>query len=371
MKNLVIKNDQNYRVIAGNAVSVLDTLPPRIYELYFNKETGYSLNEVEATFSITKKLYGNVETLTSRVLAAFEKTEGNLGVLISGPKGLGKSLTTRNICKEALERGLPVILVKVNYGNIVPYIDTICQPCILVMDEFEKLYPKENRQDNDSLEGQDCMLNLFDSTYAAKKLFLLTCNSVYNISEYLLNRPGRLHYHFKVARLTVQEMTEYCTDNLSPEYHTMIPDICALGTRISDFSYDMLRSIIFEINMFGCPLNDVQQVLNIDANLRSPYDFTVYFKSGKIESGFDTININSKKHMLDWREDTYVRCEVNINPSKAKWNGDSKGTLVLTEDIKLREYPENDKKAKDNIVKIIFTPVKKDFLASGYDDDDD
>jgi hypothetical protein len=368
MKNLVIKNDRNYKVIAGNAVSVLDTLPPGIYELAFSKETGYSLDEIDTSFSITKRLYGHVESITSRVLTSFEKTEGSLGVLISGPKGLGKSLTVRNICKEALGRGLPVILVKVNYGNIVPYIDTICQPCVLVMDEFEKLYPKENKRDHDDLEGQDCMLNLFDSTYKAKKLFLLTCNNIYDISEYLLNRPGRIHYHFKTARLTIKEITEYSTDNLPPELHSMISDICALGAKISDFSYDMLRSIIFELRMFGCTLEEAQQVLNIDADLSTLYDYSIYFKSGKIISETESINFNSKRHTLIWRNKEQGYFEVNINPSKAKWNGDPNGALALTEVIDLWEHPPKDD--KDKIDKIIFIPVKKDFLAAGdyYDD---
>jgi hypothetical protein len=292
--------------------------------------------------------------------------EGNLGVLISGPKGLGKSLTVKNICKDALNRGLPVILVQENLGHIIPYMDTICQPCVIVMDEFEKLYPNQTRTEQNEIEGQESLLNLFDSTLAAKKLFLLTCNDVRSISEFLLNRPGRIHYHFKANRLSITEITEYCGDSLLPELLSMIPDICALGARIPDFSYDMLRAIIFELNTYKCQLKEVQQMLNINAGSRSSFNFKIYFASGRVESGFDYININSTHARIDWYPKNKYRCDyAYADLSMAHWTGDENSSLVLTEGI---SWEKDDNECEnDRIEKIIFTPAKKGYLANGND----
>ena len=40
------------------------------------------------------------------------------------------------------------------------------------------------------------MLSLFDGLDNGKKLFVITCNEVERLNAYLLNRPGRFHYHF-------------------------------------------------------------------------------------------------------------------------------------------------------------------------------
>jgi len=362
MTNVVIKDERTYRVIAGNAVSVLNTLPANIYELCFSERNGFSLDEIDNGFNTAKKLYGDVEKITNRVLNSFGKTEGNLGVLLSGPKGLGKSLTTKTICQEALKKGMPVILVKENFGNIVSYLETIYQPCVIVLDEFEKIYPDMGKTDKDDIEGQDSLLNLFDSTLAAKKLFLLTCNDVHNISEYLLNRPGRIHYHFKSNRLSISEIADYCGDNLLPELESMIPDICAMGARIPDFSYDMLRAVLFELNTYKCPLKEIQETLNINAEISSPFNFKITFKSGKVESGYENIKITSTRFHLCWYgKHDYCRDDAYINPSKAKWIGDDEGSLLLSEDI---NWPtDDDNKTDDRIEKIIFTPVRKSYLA--------
>lgn len=281
MKNIIVKDERNYQVIAGNAISVLDALPPSIYEVFYRRDEGFSLNETAHAFNAVRKLYGEVESITGRVLAAFEKMDGNLGVLFTGPKGVGKSLTVRNICQEAIKKGLPVILVKKYFGNISQFIETIYQPCVVVFDEFEKIYPTRRQKDHDDFEGQESFLNLFDSSLAGKKLFLLTCNDAREMSEFLMNRPGRIHYHFKYRRLTVGEISGYCADNLVKEKHGLIPEICASGARISHFSYDMLRAIVFELNNYDYGLAEVQNALNLSAAEYSAYEYLICLKSGE------------------------------------------------------------------------------------------
>jgi hypothetical protein len=154
-----------------------------------------------------------------------------------------------------------------------------------------------------------------------------------------------------------------------PELHDRIQDICNLGAKIPDFSYDMLRAIIFELNTYKCALEDVRAVLNIDGRTRSPFDFKIYFKSGTVENGFDYLDLSSKRLRLYWySKQGFCQDDAFINPSKAKWMGTDNGSLVLTEDI---NWPTDDtEKTDDRVEKIIFTPAKKGYLADGnYDDD--
>jgi hypothetical protein len=367
MKNIIIKDERNYRVISGNAISILDRLPPAIYEVNFHQDRGFSLNEVDSRFNIAGKLYGGVEAITGRVLKTFDITEGNLGVLFSGPKGLGKSLTTRNICKEAIKKGLPIILVTEHFDNITSFIETISQTAVVVFDEFEKIYLDRNKTGHDGLEGQDSLLNLFDSSLSGKKLFLLTCNELENLSKYLLNRPGRLHYHFKAQRLSIDEITEYCADNLPAEMSGVIPDICSLGARIPDFSYDMLKAIIFELNTYRCDLPEIKRILNIEAKARSAFDFTVYFKSGKTETGLDYIDPVHGRSRIDWYGKTDGKRDLAVvNMAEARWTGKEDGSLLL--DGSHVHWSSEDEKSNDRIEKVVFVPAKYGCIDDGdYD----
>jgi len=366
MKNIIIKDERNHRVISGNAVSILDILPAAIYELVYNPDKGFSLNEVDGFFKNSEKLYGQAETITEKVLHTFDAFNRNLGVLFSGPKGLGKSLAVRNICKEALKKGLPVILVKENFDNAAQFIETICQPSVIVLDEFEKMYHDNCQTDKDDLEGQNNLLNLFDSFLEGKKLFLLTCNDIHNVSEYLLNRPGRLHYHFRMNRLTIGEITEYCEDNLGEESHGLIPDLCSLGARIPDFSYDMLRSIIFELNTYKCSLAEARMVLNIEAKAKSPFNYTIYFKSGKTVTDFDYLDTADNRCHLGWHwKENGERDCATVDMSEAQWAGSGDGSLHL--DGKYIYWPRSEESNNNSIEKIIFIPAKERYRSSEYD----
>jgi len=364
MKNMLIKEERNHRVISGNEISILAELPASIFELNYTAENGFSLNETDNSFINAEKLYGEVEAITQKVLRTFDIVNRNLGVLFSGPKGLGKSLTVRNICKAALARGLPVILVKEHFDSITPFIETICQPSVVVFDEFEKIYPDNSRTEKDELEGQDSLLNLFDPSLKGKKLFLLTCNDVGNLSEYLLNRPGRLHYHFRMNRLTIESIAEYCKDKLVEERHSIIPDICSLGARIPDFSYDMLRSIIFELNTYQCELPEARKVLNIEAKAKSSFNFTVFFKSGKIETGFEYIDTSGSRSRINWfSKKGGNRDYAVINMIEARWTGNDDGSLLL--EGKNIFWSESEEGSNDCIERIVFVPAKDGYLDEG------
>ena len=77
-----------------------------------------------------------------------------------------------------------------------------------------------------------------------KKLFLITCNEIRKLNDYLINRPGRFHYHFRFDYPSYEEIRENLQDKLEEKYYGEIEGVVAFSRKVN-FNYDCLRAIIF------------------------------------------------------------------------------------------------------------------------------
>lgn len=369
MKNIVIKDGNIYSVMQGNSFDIQEQLPTKIFILGISKN-GYFLEEEQnSKFNLVDKFYGEIENQTNRIISTFKIFERNLGVLFSGPKGLGKSLTIRNVCEKCIKDGIPVILIKENLGNITDFIQKIVQPCVIVFDEFEKIYQNDMRNNKDDINTQNDMLDLFDSSLSGKKLFLLSCNDCNKISEFLLARPGRIHYHFKFERIKIDEIREYCNDNLKKEYSNIIEDICYLSTQISNFSYDMLKAVVFEINNYGSSIKEAREILNIDSNDTSYYEIFCRTQDDEIFKYNAFLNLN-KSSLYYFRLDNETRKGIDFafDFSNVKWNGDKNGTLIVDKNYATYHDPNNERK-RVCVKECILTPKQGGGFSMLYDYD--
>jgi hypothetical protein len=79
------------------------------------------------------------------------------------------------------KQGVPTIVINAPWcgDKFNTLIQSIQQPCIVMFDEFEKVY---------SSEEQEAMLTLLDGIYSSKKLFLLTSNDKWRVDSHMRNR---------------------------------------------------------------------------------------------------------------------------------------------------------------------------------------
>lgn len=77
--------------------------------------------------SVSEKVYGVQSGKVAKVLNSFKVFNRNLGVILSGNKGIGKSLTAKMIAQEAIKQGYPVILVSQYIPGIANFIEAIDQ----------------------------------------------------------------------------------------------------------------------------------------------------------------------------------------------------------------------------------------------------
>lgn len=265
--------------IYGEDVKTYKRLPLMSFEICFNKMAGFYLSSRSDLAINEEKIYGNHEVKVNKVLNSFKHSDRNLGVILSGQKGIGKSLFARILSHQAIEDGYPVLLANTYMPGIADFISSIEQEVVVIFDEFEKNFAS-NVKEHVGPSPQEEMLSLFDGLDNGKKLFVITCNEVDRLNTYLLNRPGRFHYHFKITYPTEEEIVEYLTDKVDKKYADGIKDIVNFS-RTVNMTYDYLRAIAFELNQ-GYGVAETLEDLNISQTSNVRFNITITTVNGDV-----------------------------------------------------------------------------------------
>lgn len=251
----IVESGKRYRIF-NNAITTYDQLPPKTYRVDYDPETRiFSLLEAHDFEIPETKIYGQHLDKVKKVLNSMDKMNRNLGVILSGDKGIGKSLFSKCLGLKARKKGIPVILVNEYHEGIANFLEEIEQTVMILFDEYDKTF--DEKKHNCQAE----MLSLFDGVSAGKKLFVITCNEIQSLSQYLINRPGRFHYHFRFLYPTADEIHDYMEDKLDKQYYDEIENVIAFSVRMN-LNYDCLRSIAFELNN-GLKFQEAINDLNI------------------------------------------------------------------------------------------------------------
>ena len=276
MSNMRVINTGNRYQIHDSSMRTFDILPTQTYNVCFSKQQGWFLPKYTDDISVTEKIYGVHINKVNKVLSAFSAFERNLGVILSGDKGIGKSLFSKILANQALLSGYPLLIVNTYIPGIADFIDSIDQECVVLFDEFDKTFASCSGGPDPQAE----MLTLFDGISQGKKLFVITCNQLNRLNDFLINRPGRFHYHFRFEYPSERETREYLQDKLSPEYWDEIEPVVAFSRKVN-LNYDCLRAIAFELNA-GDKFSDAIKDMNILNTEDYYYIVKLYFENGYV-----------------------------------------------------------------------------------------
>lgn len=243
-----------------------ESLKAKLYSIEFTKDTGFYLLEIADKYTLPEKTYGNYKKAAERVIETHNRKLGNTGILLTGIKGTGKTLFMKFIANQLLEQNTPVIQVNKPYHGeeIFNFVENIGN-CAIIFDEFGKNY--KNYDNGNGLPTQVGLLSLLDGLGNHKRMHLFTENELSTISEYLINRPGRVHYHFKYSRLTDEIIREFCVDKGVPE--DIILELLQLATKMRVLSFDTISCLVNEWLYYGGKLEDHIHILNVSL-LRNP-----------------------------------------------------------------------------------------------------
>lgn len=239
----------------GSATTVAhpEGLPKGIYEVKVSM-TGFYLSKIAESFTFDYKLYGLNQKFIDYVLKTYKNTTGNLGVLLDGIKGTGKTVTAKELCNHLQ---LPVILVQSmgdSNDKLIKYLSTTINfDCIFFFDEYEKEF--KNSSD---------VLSFMDGTYNSiyRKIFLLTTNEL-NVDPNLLGRPSRIRYKKSFSNLSEEVTREILNDILKDK--TAIEKVIELTHSMNIITIDLIKAIATEINIHGVEaLPDIKETFNIE-----------------------------------------------------------------------------------------------------------
>ena len=328
--------------IYSDSLKTYEQLPAQVYNVRFSKQRGFFL-EVSTALEIREsKIYGVHDAKCQKVLKSFEAFNRNLGVILSGDKGIGKSLFAKLLAIKAIDAGYPLLIVDTYIPGIASYIQSVEQECVVMFDEFDKSFGDIQAEDG-MASPQTELLTLFDGMVMGKKLFVITCNEIRKLNDFLVNRPGRFHYHFRFDYPTPAEITEYMQDKLPEEYWGEIQSVISFSRKVK-LNYDCLRAIAFEISS-GLTFKDAISDLNI-VNLGSiKYSIILKYENGIVAHQRECwMDMFSDASVDVWLSDktgcSYVN--VSFDPLDAKWSDSALGNVITPDCFQLRYYDYGD-----------------------------
>ena len=329
-------------IIYDDSVETYVQLPPATYSVCYSDREGCYL-EMHSDIVVSEKTYGVHSEKVKKVMKSFGRSDRSLGVILSGDKGIGKSMFAKLVCQTANAQGMAVIIVDSCVPGIARFIESIEQECIVLFDEFDKAFRK-----NYSVDEQASLLSLFDGTAGGKKLYMVTCNEINGLNSYIVNRPGRFHYHFRFEYPTPEDIREYLKDNLDPKYYSEIENVIEFSYKIS-LNYDCLRAIAFELNQ-GISFKDAILDLNILNVNTEEYNICLYLETGEVLTDTrhraDLFNNNGNSSWVSMKNNSgnYV-LDVTYNKAFVTYDVEKKLIVIPREGLTLEadDYDNNER----------------------------
>jgi hypothetical protein len=292
-----LKSGNTFKVSSKDALDLHESLPSGTYTVGFDKMNGFFFLEKIEDFEIRGKVYGNHTRNADRILRTFLDRPNSTGVMLTGEKGSGKTLLSKQISIDGFKQGIPTIVINQPWcgETFNAFIQMIDQPTIVVFDEFEKVYDRED---------QEKMLTLLDGVYPSKKLFMITCNDKWRVDSHMRNRPGRIYYMIDFKGLDQEFIVEYCEDNLNAKEH--IDTICRIASLFDQFNFDMLKAMVEEMNRYGETPQEVMKLLNAKPEFSDESRYKVELQV----KGIDIVQ--DKLEVVEWHGNPLVK-QVNLD----------------------------------------------------------
>lgn len=325
-------NGETVNVDNSPVLTCTKDLPTKTYTVA-KSMAGYYLKIIE-DFTIPSKVYGDVASKAERIISTFNDRKHSTGVLLKGLKGSGKTMLSKMISVELLKQGKPTIVINTDYSDsdFLKFLQDIDTETVILFDEFEKNYSKTE---------MESLLTLLDGTMDSKKLFLFTVNSDYLIDA-MRNRPNRIFYNITFGGLSEDEVVAYCKDALLDK--SLIQHVVATSKIYDPFNFDMLKSLVEEMNRYNCSVKDALEWLSFELSDR--------WSDCKAELFVDGVKVELKDDEIHW----------SIRDNDVEVEGKEDKTTYCFNQYDIVFHDKTKTVYEDGADKLVVTPIVKGFF---------
>lgn len=264
-----IAQTQNGIVTISPPVKITNALDKGIYLLRYDPEKNlFYLEHKDIAFSTPNKIYNNPQKIIDMWIKSWKSTENNLGILLTGLKGSGKSVTAKMLCNQL---NAPVIIITEAFtgDNFINFLSAPeLKGSVIFFDEFEKIYGHKPSEDKPSSEN---LLSIVEGVFNTNLLFLFTSNTT-EINNHFINRPGRIRFLQQFSSLKTEECIEIVDDLLLDKAKK--EDLLNCLEDIDDLSLDIVTKIIHEVNIHDVLPSDIIGHMNISL-VKGDYELIV------------------------------------------------------------------------------------------------
>ncbi len=246
MKNAWLQTGSEYRL--SDSTQQHGSLPPGVYVVnYDQRRSELYLSRTADGFQLPAKVYGGDDRFVDRVVKTYQSTSDNLGVMLNGVKGSGKTVAARMVC-ERLK--LPVLVIREKHDDLPDFINRVKQEVVVFLDEYEKIYKYD-----------DSMLTVMDGVLSGehRRVFLLTTNDLH-VSDSILSRPSRVRYVKTYVDLDLPTITEVVNDTLQNK--DMASATIEYLSQLKSITMDVVIQTVREVNIHGEPPSAFADVFN-------------------------------------------------------------------------------------------------------------
>ena len=235
-----------------------DLISGQLYDLSYDRYMGEVIFKENGELNLPKKIYESEtdKMFKYRVFKQFNKPDSkDVNILLNGTKGTGKTMMAKIIARESK---LPIIIVAPDFPEqkLIEFFKKFNTPVCIIFDEIEKNFNTER------------MLDFLDGVEkTTKKLVIMTCNDMDNLSEFLKDRCSRIRY---LRNYTIKDNYEFIpmiAEDLGLKDPTKVANFCKSHIKLP--SIDNVNAFLNEVKMFeddniDMPLIDIIKYMNIE-----------------------------------------------------------------------------------------------------------
>lgn len=233
----------------------------KVYDLEITKKWGEVITKftINGEMNLPKKVFTTKkdDLFIKRVLHSYNNdTKNTTGILLTGDKGSGKTVTAKVIAQKA---NLPIVVIhhETLLTELNDFFKSFDDPVCILFDEVDK-----------NFETRDLLTFLDGIQKTAKKLVIMTANDSNRIDEFLKNRCSRVRYYRNYNILEdAKEYAEMIAKDRGLENIEEVVDFIA--TKIKFPSIDNICSFIDEIvftKEMQLTLDEVLYFMNINVD---------------------------------------------------------------------------------------------------------